>query len=161
MKISNHTTIGFFQKSVLIGHLVVVRLLQPFLGHANFDARAECCGERTSAANWPPIYIGKESDGDWEDGEDLSLVEFKTVEYKRMGYAVGTDEQLERIAKLPKRDLRRRGANQHTLEKICSKMPGRTIKLAHCLKVLEAAESQARISVANAPYRSKRLCAGR
>jgi hypothetical protein len=34
-------------------------------------------------ANWPPIYIGKESDRHWEEGEDLSLLEFKTIEYKR------------------------------------------------------------------------------
>ena len=32
-------------------------------------------------ANWPPIYIGKESDKHWEEGEYLSLLEFKTVEY--------------------------------------------------------------------------------
>jgi hypothetical protein len=93
-------------------------------------------------ANWPPIYIGKESDKHWEEGEDLSLQEFKTIEYKRRGYAIATDEQLERIAKLPKREFRRRGINQHTLEKICSKMPVRTTKLAHCVKVLEATESQ-------------------
>jgi hypothetical protein len=28
-------------------------------------------------ANWPPIYIGKESDRHWEEGEDLSLLDFK------------------------------------------------------------------------------------
>jgi hypothetical protein len=94
-------------------------------------------------ANWPPIYIGKESDKHWEEGEDLSLLEFKTIEYKRKGYVVATDEQLAWIAKVPKRKLRRRGVNQHTLEKICSKMPVRATKLAQCLKVLEAHESQA------------------
>jgi hypothetical protein len=95
------------------------------------------------------------------EGDELSLLEFRTIEYKRKGYVIANDKQLERITRVPKRELRRRGINQHTLEKICSKMPVRTTKLAHCLKVLEAAESQARISVANAPYRSKRLCAGR
>jgi hypothetical protein len=49
-------------------------------------------------ANWPPIYIGKESDKHWEEGEDLSLLDFKTIEYRRKGNAVATDEQLERIA---------------------------------------------------------------
>jgi hypothetical protein len=33
-------------------------------------------------ANWPPIYIGKESDRHWEEGEDLSLLDFKAVEYR-------------------------------------------------------------------------------
>jgi hypothetical protein len=41
-------------------------------------------------ATWPPMYIGKESDEHWEGGEDLSLLEFKTVEYKRKGFAVAT-----------------------------------------------------------------------
>ena len=36
-------------------------------------------------ANWPPIYIGKESDRHWEEGEDLSLLEFKAIEYRRKG----------------------------------------------------------------------------
>jgi hypothetical protein len=72
-------------------------------------------------ANWPPIYIGKESDKHWEEGEDLSLLEFKTVEYKRKGFAVATDEQLQQIARIPKREFMRRGINQHTLEKICKR----------------------------------------
>ena len=92
-------------------------------------------------ANWPPIYIGKESDRHWEEGEDLSLLEFKTIEYKRKGYAIATDEQLARIAKIPKREFRRRGINQHTLTKICKQEPIRTVKLANCLRVLEAMNS--------------------
>jgi hypothetical protein len=88
-------------------------------------------------ANWPPIYIGKESDRHWEEGEDLSLLEFKTVEYKRKGYVIATDEQLGQIANVAKRELIRRGINQHTLEKICARLPVRASKLAKCLKVVE------------------------
>jgi hypothetical protein len=88
-------------------------------------------------ANWPPIYIGKESDKHWEEGGDLSLLEFKAIEYKRKGNAIADDEQLARIAKVPKREFMRRGINQHTLEKICKREPVRAIKLAKCLKVLE------------------------
>jgi hypothetical protein len=91
-------------------------------------------------ANWPPIYIGKESDKHWEEGEDLSLLDFKAVEYKRKGNAVSSDEQLARIANVPKREFMRRGINQHTLEKIRAKEPVRAIKLAECLKVLEEHE---------------------
>jgi len=29
--------------------------------------------------------MGKEADKHWEEGEDLSLLEFKTIEYKRKG----------------------------------------------------------------------------
>lgn len=92
-------------------------------------------------AHWPPIYIGKESDKHWEEGEDLSLLEFKTIEYKRKGYATATDEQLDRIGKIAKREFIRRGINQHTLEKICGKKPVRASKLAECLKVLKDFES--------------------
>jgi hypothetical protein len=93
-------------------------------------------------ANWPPIYIGKESDRHWEEGEDLSLLEFKTVQYRRKGNAVADDELLARIAKVHKREFMRRGINQHTLEKLCRKEPVRAIKLAKCMKVLEEWESE-------------------
>lgn len=93
-------------------------------------------------ANWPPIYIGKESDKHWEEGDDPSLLDPKTIQYKRKGNAFATDEQLARIAKVPKREFMRRGINQHTLEKICRRKPVRMIKLAECLKVLEAWEPQ-------------------
>jgi hypothetical protein len=88
-------------------------------------------------ANWPPVYIGKESDKHWEEGEDLSLLEFKAIQYRRTGNAVATDKQLARIAQVPKREFRRRGINQHTLEKICRKEAVRASKLAKVLKVLQ------------------------
>ena len=93
-------------------------------------------------ANWPPVYIGKESDRHWEEGEDLSLLEFSSIVYKRKGYAVATDEQLARIAKVPKREFIRRKINQHTLEKICEREPVRVEKLAKCLRVLEEYEQE-------------------
>jgi hypothetical protein len=93
-------------------------------------------------ANWPPIYIGKESDKHWEEGEDLSLLDFKAIEYKRKGNAVATDEQLALIEKVPKREFMRRGTGQHTLEKICKREPVRTSKLTECLQVLEEYTTQ-------------------
>ena len=79
-------------------------------------------------------------DKHWEEGEDLRLLDFKAVEYKRKGNAVATDEQLARIAKVPKREFMRRGINQHTLEKICQREPVRATKFAKCLRVLEEYE---------------------
>ena len=72
----------------------------------------------------------------------MSLLDFKTVEYRRKGNLVATDEQLVQILKVPKREFMRRGINQHTLEKICKREPVRATKLAVCLKVLEACELQ-------------------
>jgi hypothetical protein len=97
-------------------------------------------------ANWPPIYIGKESDRHWEEGEDLSLLEFTAIQYrrrgdKREGNAIADDEDLARIAKVSKREFMRRGINQHTLEKICRRELVRAVKLAECLKALEEIES--------------------
>jgi len=93
-------------------------------------------------ANWPPIYIGKESDKHWEEGEDLSLLDFKAVEYKRKGNAVATDEELVRIAKVPKREFMRRGINQHTLEKIWRREAVRASRLAVVMKVLQQWETE-------------------
>jgi hypothetical protein len=93
-------------------------------------------------ANWPPIYIGKESDRHWEEGEDLSLLEFNTIQYRRKGNAIADEEQLARIAEVPRREFMRRGVNQHTLEKICRREPVRAIKLEKCLKALEEYESE-------------------
>jgi len=97
--------------------------------------------------NWPPIYIGKESDRHWEEGDDLCLLEFKAIEYRRKGNAVVDDEQLARIARVPKREFMRRGINQHTLEKIRRREPVRAIKLAKCLKALEEYETARKTSV--------------
>jgi hypothetical protein len=77
-------------------------------------------------ANWPPIYIGKESDRHWEQSEDISLLEFKAIQYKRRGKVIASAEQLARIAKVHKREFIRRGINQ---------------QLAKCLKVLEEYET--------------------
>lgn len=88
-------------------------------------------------ANWPPIYIGKESDRHWEEAEDLSLLDFKAIEYRRKGNVIATDEQLAQIEKVPKPEFRHRGINQHTLEKICGRELARANKLAKCLRVLE------------------------
>jgi hypothetical protein len=88
-------------------------------------------------ADWPPIYIGKEPAKHWEEGEDLSLLDFKTIESKRKGNSVATDEQLAQNCKSSRREFMRRGINQHTLEKICRREPVRAVKLSECLNLLE------------------------
>jgi hypothetical protein len=95
---------------------------------------------RAGCRERPLILIGKESDRHWEEGEDLSLLEFQAIQYRRKGNSIATDEQLARIAMVPKREFMRRGVNQHTLEKICAKEPVRAIKLASCLKAFEEYE---------------------
>lgn len=109
------------------------------------DLDGKACGPETRGllgrahitANWPPVYIGKEHDRHFEQGEDLSLLDFQVIQYRRKGNAIATEEQLERIAKVPKRELMRRGINQHTLEKICKRVRVRAAKLAECLRAAE------------------------
>ena len=86
--------------------------------------------------------IGKESDRHWEQSEDISLLEFKAIQYKRRGKIPATQEQLKRIEKVHKREFIRRGINQHTLEKICNREAVRASKLAEVLKVLQQWESE-------------------
>ena len=102
-------------------------------------------------ATWPPIYIGKESDRHWEEGDDLSLLDFKAVQYTRKGNVIANEDQLAQITKIPKRELMRRGVNQHTLEKICSKDAVRVSKLVKVLKVLQQWESEQRINTGKRP----------
>ena len=68
------------------------------------------------------------------------MLDFKAIQYRPKGQAVADDQQLARIAKVPKREFIRRGINQHTLEKICGLEAVRAIKLARCLAVLEEYE---------------------
>jgi hypothetical protein len=75
-----------------------------------------------------------------------ACVEFKAVQYKRRGKVIATAEQLQRIAKVPKREFICREINQHTLEKICGKEPVRASKLAKVLKVLQQWESEQRVN---------------
>ena len=38
-------------------------------------------------------YIGKETDHEWEEGDDISVLEFKTTEYGRSKMAVASEGQ--------------------------------------------------------------------
>jgi hypothetical protein len=91
-------------------------------------------------AKWRLIPIGKESDKHWEGGKDLSLLEFQAIQYRPKGNAVANDDELARIAKVPRREFMRRGINQHTLAKICTGEPVRATKLAKCLRVMVECE---------------------
>jgi hypothetical protein len=65
-------------------------------------------------------FVGKETDRRWEHGEDLSLKQFKVLEYRPAGGMVTSSRSLRsRIASSGLRELMRRtGLSQHTLEAI-------------------------------------------
>jgi len=117
-----------------------LRALGPYGEACRIDTRGLL--QRAHILAGEQIKIGKESDSHWEQGEDVSLLEFKAMQYRRRGNALATAVQLSRIEKVPKREFIRRGINQHTLEKICRKEPVRVSKLAKALKILQQWESE-------------------
>lgn len=64
-------------------------------------------------------YIGKETDRRWEQGEDLSLVEFMSFEYQQSKQVVAGEGIKEDILKIGIRKLERdTGVSHHTLDKV-------------------------------------------
>ena len=64
-------------------------------------------------------YVGKETDRRWEQGEDLSLVEFKTLEYEGSKQVVASDELKEQILKTGIRRVERETkVSHHTINRI-------------------------------------------
>ena len=65
-------------------------------------------------------FVGKETDRHWDQGDDLSLLHFKVMEYESTAKMVVADPTLRaQIDACGRRELMRRtGMSQHTLEKI-------------------------------------------
>ncbi|HXH51145.1 MAG TPA: hypothetical protein VNM47_17535, partial [Terriglobia bacterium] len=62
-------------------------------------------------------YVGKETDRRWTEGEDLSLLTFKQIEYVRSGKLAADTKLRNEIAKRGMRELMRlTGLGQHTIE---------------------------------------------
>jgi hypothetical protein len=80
-------------------------------------------------------YVGKETDRRWEQGEDLSLVEFKAVEYQGSKQVVASSEIKEQILKTGIRKLERETrASHHTIDKILKGESVRRRTLAKLVK---------------------------
>ena len=75
-------------------------------------------------------YVGKETDRQWTEGEDISLLTFKPIEYIPSG-KVSADTKLGgEIAKRGLRELMRTtGLSQHTIEAIREGKPVRRLTL--------------------------------
>jgi len=77
--------------------------------------------QRASVVAGEIIPVGKETDRRWEQGEDMSMLDFTVLEYRSARKLVIADASLrDALAKLGMRDLMRRtGLSQHTIEAIC------------------------------------------
>ncbi len=82
---------------------------------------------RSSIVAGEIIPVGKETDRRWEQGEDMSLVDFKVLEYRPSGKLVVADPTLRgEIAKRGLREsMRKTGLSQHTIEAIRDGRPVR------------------------------------
>jgi hypothetical protein len=84
------------------------------------------------------IPVGKETDRRWEQGEDMSLLDFKVLEYRPSGNMVVADPALrDEIAKRGMRVvIRKTGLSQHTIEAIRAGQPIRRTTLQRMVAVL-------------------------
>jgi hypothetical protein len=84
-------------------------------------------------------YVGKETDRRWEQGEDLSLVEFTSFEYQQSKQVVAGEDLKDGILKVGIRKLERdAGVSHHTLDKILKGAPARRKTLAKIMKQLQS-----------------------
>jgi hypothetical protein len=87
------------------------------------------------------IPVGKETDGRWEQGEDMSMLNFMVLEYRRSEDLVVADRTVnDKIKKLGMRGaMRKTGLSPHTIEAIRS---GRAVRRATLQRVLKHISSQ-------------------
>ncbi len=91
--------------------------------------------QRSSVTAASRRYVGKETDRRWEQGEDLSLVEFTSFEYQQSKQAVAGEDIKNDILKFGIRKLERdTGVSHHTLNKILKGEPVRRKTLAKIVK---------------------------
>ncbi len=81
-------------------------------------------------------YIGKETSRRWEQGEDLSMVDFRCVEYAR-GKMSASDEIRKRMIEIGIREVARRsGVNRETVALITRGQPVKAVTLRRVVGAL-------------------------
>ncbi len=83
-------------------------------------------------------YVGKETGRKWEEGDDISILEFKTTEYGRAKKLATPAELRDEISKIPLRELMRiTKMSHHTLLKARRGEITRRATLAHIAKAVQ------------------------
>jgi predicted transcriptional regulator len=90
--------------------------------------------------------VGKETDRRWEQGEDLSLVEFKAVEYQGSKQVVASEEIKEQILKTGIRKVERETkVSYHTINKILKGLHIRRKTLAKIVRQVQSMNNTDRL----------------
>lgn len=85
-------------------------------------------------------YVGKETDRRWEQGEDLSLVEFTSFEYQQSKHVVAGEDIKQDILQTGIRTLERNtGMSHHTIDKI---LKGESIRRKTLAKIMKELKPQ-------------------
>lgn len=78
--------------------------------------------QRTHVVAGDIRYVGKETDRKWEEGEDLSVLEFRANEYGRSRSVIADHAFAAKIREVGIREtMRLTGMSQHTIEKIANR----------------------------------------
>jgi hypothetical protein len=73
-------------------------------------------------------YVGKETDLKWEEGDDITVLEFKTTEYRRAKKVVATEEVKKDIKKIGiKKCVPESGFTQFFVPEIASWQDGKAL----------------------------------
>ena len=84
-------------------------------------------------------YVGKETDRKWEEGDDISVLEFKTTEYGRAKKVVADTATADKIRAIGiRKTMELTGMSQHTIEKM---IRGEAVKRKtheHVLRAIQA-----------------------
>jgi hypothetical protein len=107
------------------------------------SARTRGLLQRTSITAGQRHFVGKEMDRRWAYGEELSLLQFKVMEYRPDGRMTVADRALrEKVTSGGVRALiRRSGLSQHTIEAVRQGLPVRHRTLERLLAVVTDEEA--------------------
>jgi hypothetical protein len=97
--------------------------------------------KRASIAAGELRYVGKETDRRWNEGEDLSLLEFQAMEFRPSG-GVLADPTLKKeiISRGIRKTIRETGLSQHTIEAILAGRPVRRKTLGRIVQLIQRKE---------------------
>jgi hypothetical protein len=99
--------------------------------------------QRTHVIAGEFLYVGKETDRRWEEGDDISVLEFKTTEYGRAKMVVADASIADEIRAIGiRKTIELTKSSQHTLEKIIGGKAVKRRTLEHVLRAIRGYESR-------------------